>query len=136
MVQTTSVRTTMSKLYQRVREARKLTGLSQVALATDLGVTRSAVGQWEMAKGTAPSVENLIALAQRSGMAFEYLSTGRGTKIHGKPLSDADIEKLNHPNLSPQQFRLLAAFDRLTARQRSGLLELVDFSRHSPRHRV
>lgn len=66
----------VSKLYERVREARSLTKLTQEALAGELGVTRSAVAQWEMAEGTAPSVDNLIGLAKRSGMTFEYLATG------------------------------------------------------------
>lgn len=71
----------MSKLSERVREARNLCSLTQEALASDLGVTRSAVAQWEMEQGTKPSVENLIALARRTGMAFEYLSTGRGRNM-------------------------------------------------------
>lgn len=77
----------MSKLSERVREARNLCSLTQEALASDLGVTRSAVAQWEMEQGTKPSVENLIALARRTGMAFEYLSTGRGKPDCGKPIS-------------------------------------------------
>ncbi len=35
----------MARLFQRIREARKLTGLSQEQLAGDLGVSRSAVAQ-------------------------------------------------------------------------------------------
>ena len=83
----------MSKLYQRVREARKLVDLSQEELAGELEVSRSAVAQWEMTRGTAPSVENLIALARRSGMAFEYLTTGRGPKVQGAPILAVAEEK-------------------------------------------
>jgi transcriptional regulator with XRE-family HTH domain len=118
----------MARLYQRVREARKLTGLSQEQLAGEIGVSRGAVAQWEMVDGTSPSVENLIALAQRSGMAFEYLSTGRGSKIVGKPMRLVHDEPLPDQNLTPQQKRLLAAFDGLSLKQRAGLLDLIDSS--------
>jgi transcriptional regulator with XRE-family HTH domain len=116
----------MTKLYQRVREARKLTGLSQEQLAGEIGVSRGALAQWEMVDGTSPSVENLIVLAQRSGMAFEYLSTGRGSKIHGKPMLSVMDEQSDYQNLSQQQKRLLVAFEGLTPKQRSGLLDFLD----------
>lgn len=118
----------MAKLYQRVREARKLTGLSQEQLAGEIGVSRGAVAQWEMVEGTSPSVENLIALAHRSGMAFEYLSTGRGLKIYGKPVLEMQDEPSQYQSLSAQQKRLLAAFDGLSLKQRAGLLDLIDSS--------
>ncbi|QNH26744.1 helix-turn-helix transcriptional regulator [Xanthomonas theicola] len=113
-----------SKLYERVREARKLTHLTQEALALDLAVTRSAVAQWEMAGGTAPAVEHLIALARRSGMTFEYLATGRGERVFGEPLSLAE-EAAHYRQLSDQQARLLEGFEKLSPRQRVGLLDLI-----------
>ena len=116
----------MTELYQRVREARKLIGISKEVLAGDLGVSRSAVAQWEMVRGTAPSVENLIALARRSGMTFEYLSTGRGHKIHGKPILAIAEESSEYHGLSRQQQRLLALFDTLSTKQRSGLIEFLE----------
>lgn len=115
----------VSKLYQRVREARSLTKLTQEALAGELGVTRSAVAQWEMAEGTAPSVENLSGLAKRSGMAFEYLATGRGDRVFGPPVSAIAEEPAQYHRLDDQQRVLLARFDTLAPRQRSGLLDLL-----------
>ncbi|WP_394686627.1 helix-turn-helix transcriptional regulator [uncultured Xanthomonas sp.] len=118
-----------SKLYERVREARKLTGLTQEALALDLGVTRSAVAQWEMAEGTAPALEHLIALARRSGLHFEYLATGRGERVFGEPMAvdAAAIGELpSHYQFTDQQLRLLERFDSLSPRQRAGLLDLLD----------
>lgn len=116
----------MSKLYQRVREARKLVDLSQEELAGELDVSRSAVAQWEMTRGTAPSVENLIALARRSGMAFEYLTTGRGPKVQGAPILAVAEEPADYPGLSRQQQRLLSLFDSLSTKQRSGLLDFLE----------
>lgn len=115
----------MTELYQRVREARKLSGLSQEELAAELGISRSAVAQWEMTRGTAPSVENLIALARRSGMAFEYLSTGRGHRVHGKPVAVAE-EPGEYHSLSRQQQRLLVLFEALSAKQRAGLIDFLE----------
>ena len=119
----------MSRLYQRIRQARALTGLSQEALAIDLGVSRSAVAQWEMHPGgTVPTVENLIALARRSGMAFEYLATGRGAHIAGEPILAVAEDASPYQHLTEQQRRLLDCFDALGARQRAGLLDLLDGS--------
>ena len=117
----------MSKLYERIREARRLTGLTQETLAAELGISRSAVAQWEMAEGTAPSVENLIALARRSGLHFEYLATGRGEASQGPPQLIVEEEASYYP-LSEQQRQLLAGFEQLRPRQRTGLLELI----HAP----
>ena len=113
-----------SKLYERVLEAPKLTGLTQEALALDLAVTRSAVAQWEMAAGGAPAVDHLIALAHRSGLTFEYLATGRGERVFGEPLSVAE-DALHYRHLSDQQARLLDGFETLSPRERAGLLDLI-----------
>lgn len=119
----------MDKLHQRIREARRLTGLSQQALALELDVTRSAITQWEMAKGTSPSVENLIALARRSRMSFEYLATGRGAKVLDAPASKVAEESPPYAGLSDEQRRLLACFDRLSVRQRAGSMDLLGAGR-------
>ena len=115
----------MNKLNERVREARHKAGLTQEALAGELGVSRSAVAQWEMERGTAPSVENLIALARRSGMAFEYLATGRGGPDCGPPLLAVAEETPVYRHLNSEQRQLLALFSKLTFRQRCGLLDLL-----------
>ncbi|MEC9357359.1 MAG: helix-turn-helix transcriptional regulator [Pseudomonadota bacterium] len=113
----------MSSLYQRVREARNRLGLSQESLAAELKVSRSAVAQWENEAGTRPSVDNLVALARRSGMAFEYLATGRGARIFGTPIVAEEAPR--YQALTAQQQQLLACFDALSPRQRSALLELL-----------
>ncbi len=115
----------MSKLYERVREARTLTQLTQEALAGELGVSRGAVAQWEMAEGTTPSVENLIGLAKRSGLHFEYLATGRGERLFGAPSLAIADEPASYRDLNEQQRLLLAQFETLSPRQRNGLLDLL-----------
>ena len=115
----------MNKLNQRVREARSKAGLTQEALAGELGVSRSAVAQWEMERGTAPSVDNLIALACRSGMGFEYLATGRGDAHFGPPTVAVAEELSAYRHLDNEQRQLLARFAKLTPRQRKALLDLL-----------
>jgi len=119
----------VSKLYLRIREARARVDLSQEDLAADLGVSRGAVAQWEMVEGTCPNVENLIALARRTGLAFEYLATGRGPKIQGQPIDAIADDDSPYAMLSPQQAALLEWFDRLGKRQQAGLFDLVGIGR-------
>lgn len=114
----------MDHLYERVREARRLINLTQEQLALELGVTRGAVAQWEIVSGTAPSVENLTALARRSGMAFEYLATGRGPKVQGAPMQAME-ERSPYQLLSKQQKQLLACFDALSPKKRAALVEFL-----------
>lgn len=114
----------MKHLHQRIREARRLVGLSQEQFALDLGVSRGAVAQWEMVDGTRPAMENLIAIARRSGMAFEYLATGRGERRFGEPVSSV-AEQATPYHLSQQQQWLLERFEALSPRQRSGLLDFL-----------
>jgi transcriptional regulator with XRE-family HTH domain len=54
--------------------------VTQEAFAALLGVSRSAVANWESGVGV-PDMQNLIAIAQVSGMSFEYLATGRGERF-------------------------------------------------------
>jgi len=68
----------MQTLFSRVREARKLMGISRAELARRVGVKPSAAVQWEHEEGTAPSVRNLIKIATAADVSFEWLATGRG----------------------------------------------------------
>ena len=83
------------KLSTRIRTARTRAGMSQGELAEALGVSRSAVGNWESAKGrVSPSSERLSELALATGVSYEWLATGRGTPlapIDGIPAADAEF---------------------------------------------
>ena len=82
----------MLTLSDRIRQARELTGISRAALARKVGVASSAAAQWELEKGTSPSVANLIKIATITDVAFEWLATGRGPphplKLHETPAID------------------------------------------------
>lgn len=96
------------KLSTRVRTARVRAGMSQAELAQALGVSRSAVGNWESAKGRVfPSSERLSELALATGVSYEWLATGRGTpqtSSEGIPAADAEFVD------DPVERRLLQAF--------------------------
>ena len=65
---------------EKIFKLRKERGLSQEALAEQIGTTRQAVSKWET--GTAdPSTSNLLALAKLFGVPAEELlhqATGGG----------------------------------------------------------
>jgi transcriptional regulator with XRE-family HTH domain len=68
----------MVTLPLRIRRARAIARITQSELARRLDVKRSAVSQWESAHGTTPNVAHLIRIAVETGVAFEWLATGRG----------------------------------------------------------
>lgn len=74
----------MFSMPTRIRRARRAAKLSQAQLATQLGIQRSAVAQWEQLHGTSPSVDHLVRLAVLTGMCFEWLATGRGQARPGE----------------------------------------------------
>lgn len=68
----------MERFSDRITFARKRLGLSQAQLASILGVSRGACGQWEQGVST-PSVAHMAELARVMEVSFEWLATGRGT---------------------------------------------------------
>lgn len=66
----------------RLVDRRKAAGLSQEALAAQLGVSRQAVSKWERSESS-PDTDNLIALAALYGVSLDEL-------LYGEAASDAD----------------------------------------------
>lgn len=60
------------EIAQRLAVRRKQAGLSQEALAEQLGVSRQAVSKWERSESS-PDTDNLIALAQLYGVSLDEL---------------------------------------------------------------
>lgn len=67
---------------QRLVDRREAAGLSQEALAAQLGVSRQAVSKWERSESS-PDTDNLIALAALYGVSLDEL-------LYGEAASDAD----------------------------------------------
>lgn len=111
------------RLFERCAYARKLSGLSQEALALDLGVSRGAVAQWEMRGGTSPTVENMGALARRTGVFFEWLATGIGPIVHRAP--GVSEEAPTSAPLTTQEELLIQLFRQISKPKRAAVIDLL-----------
>lgn len=92
----------------RIAALRKQKGLSQAELALKVGVTTSAVGQWESGH-TRPAMTIMRLLAHELDVRMEYILTGeeQGDDVTAK--TDMELE-----------FLMLAR--RMTRRQRAAFL--------------
>lgn len=72
-------------LSTRIRIARHRAALSQQVLAAALGVSRSSVSNWESDSSFQPTLKSLQKLAVVTGVAFEWLATGRGPVLYQYP---------------------------------------------------
>lgn len=70
----------MNSLAIRIKKFRQLRGFSQKELANKIGVTSSAISQYEATSSfnSEPSVKNLRKIAEEFNVSFEWLATGRG----------------------------------------------------------
>jgi len=81
-------------LGEKILKLRKEKGLSQEALAEQLGTTRQAVSKWESEQST-PDVDKIIIMSDLFGVTTDYLLKGieaaeaqerKGTEVAGKVL--------------------------------------------------
>lgn len=110
-------------LCDRIRFARRRSGLTQSLLAKRIGVGPSAVAQWEVPSGTTPAVANLMKMATTCGVSLEWLATGRG----GAVLADLAIHEMG--NQEPRDLleeRLLVVFNRIAAKQREAFVRWLE----------
>ena len=63
----------MSKFYERLKELRKESGLSQEQLAKEVGLTHTAICLWEQDKRV-PNLDSVIALAQFFKVSLDYIA--------------------------------------------------------------
>jgi transcriptional regulator with XRE-family HTH domain len=112
------------KLSMRIRTARVRAGMSQAELAAALGVSRSAVGNWESNKGRVfPSTERLSDLALATRVSYEWLATGRGAPqapVDGIPAADAEFVD------DPVERRLLEGFRACSESFKQAILTVVE----------
>jgi transcriptional regulator with XRE-family HTH domain len=111
-------------LADRVRHARRLAKLSQATLAQRLGVVPSAVAQWEGRRGTSPTVANLARIAEVTGVAFEWLATGRGSSAMAVPDVPAVIPESIAQDMIEE--RLLLSFRKLAPRKREPFVRWLE----------
>lgn len=114
----------MSTMPIRIRQSRRKARLSQLQLAIPVGVGRSAVAQWERALGAQPNVSHLAKIAEVTGVAFEWLATGRGRMT--MELDDAVPAVVQEDFVRDElEARLLASLRQLPDRHRAMACRIV-----------
>lgn len=76
---------------EKLKEARKESGLSQEQFAEKMNVSRSAVAKWETDKGT-PDIANLIAISDEFGLSLDELIKGN-VSVKKKIIADSSAKK-------------------------------------------
>lgn len=79
---------------QRLIDRRKAAGLSQEALAAQLGVSRQAVSKWERSESS-PDTDNLIALAALYGVSLDELLYGEAVDSTDDSQTDDEARNSN-----------------------------------------
>lgn len=117
-------------LAARIRRARRIAGISQQALADKLGVTRSAVSNWESDSGVRPATDRLTVLASALHVCFEWIATGRGEMRICAGMQDKFVVDSVAVVDCPHELQLLQAYRRAPARVKALLQEMANL--HSP----
>ncbi|HZP66335.1 MAG TPA: helix-turn-helix domain-containing protein [Rudaea sp.] len=115
----------LAHLSDRLRLARSAARLSQAELAHRLGVTPSAVAQWEKVTGTRPGIARLRAIAVATCTNFHWLATGDGAPA--APIGEgATSVNLRTFARDEQEEALLDFFRRLRPSARGALCRLLE----------
>lgn len=119
------------KLNVRIRTARLRAGLTQSDLAQRLGISRTAVVNWESASNRArPSSERLEEICRLTGVTWEWLATGRGRATMSTDIIlAADAEFVE----DPIERRVLQAYRSCNGTSKQALLALVEQLAHANR---
>lgn len=112
------------KLSIRIRTARLRSGQSQAALARLIGVSRTAVVNWESETNpTRPSSERLAAICRETGVSWEWLAVGRGQVLPSMDsIMAVDAEFIEDPN----ERRLLQLYREAGTPFRQSLIGLLE----------
>ncbi|WP_313253185.1 helix-turn-helix transcriptional regulator [Stenotrophomonas sp.] len=68
----------MEDMAARIRIARLRAAMTQGQLAERIGVTRSAVANWEISTRPKPNITHLVSIAIETNVSFEWIAIGRG----------------------------------------------------------
>jgi transcriptional regulator with XRE-family HTH domain len=103
--------------------------MTQALLAENIGVSRSAIAQWERAGGSIPSASNLCRLAVALRCSFEWLATGRGARHptqQASPDEDAAAQAvvMTHFARDDSEAQLLNLYRDLDEWDRQALMSL------------
>ena len=118
----------LGKLCDRLRIARHRADISQTGLAQAIGVSPSAVAQWEHPYGTQPSLENLLRAAEVTGASIEWLATGTIGKASTRTRSKEETPAVALDTYAQtlQEETLLERFRNGSVNQRTLLLKIAE----------
>lgn len=102
----------MKTFGDRLRAFRKAAGLTQEHIALELGISKSAVSQWEL-NATQPDLASLIVLRDLLGVSLDEL-------IGGKKSEGSEFTML-----TPQEKQLLQWFRKLSPSKRANAVALL-----------
>lgn len=78
----------------RIKHLREVNGMTQSALAKELGITRSSVNAWEMGISV-PSTQYIIELSRIFCVSTDYLlGVDKSSTIDVSGLSESDVQLL------------------------------------------
>jgi transcriptional regulator with XRE-family HTH domain len=124
----------MMKSHSRIKMARRHLNVSQAALATAVGVQRSAVSHWEAPLGKNPTLTNLRKIADLTAVQFEWLATGRGVMVLSREAS-LDSVATAHALLVDDalEMRMVEAMRSMSLTSK---MSLVDIAEQLAKHRI
>ena len=103
----------------RIKAAREASGWTQPELAKRIGVSKSAVNQWENGAIQNLKLGNLFAVADALGMDVRELVFG---DVSVKGVADSPAR---YSSISPQQLALLQLFEELPPKLRNHVRALM-----------
>jgi len=123
MSKRTTIVTVPLGLGQRIKSAREARGWTQPELGRAVGVSKSAVSQWE--KGVVQNLKlgNLFAVAQVLGRDVRELVFGEAHAHSSRGIADQGVAR--YSDVPPQQLAMLRQWDALpkdVRRHVSGLI--------------
>jgi transcriptional regulator with XRE-family HTH domain len=104
--------------------------MSQQALAEALGVTRSAVSNWESSGSARPATDRLAMLASALQVSFEWVATGRGDMSLPGGRGAATVADAAAVVDCPHELHLLQAYRRAPDRVKVLLQDMARL--HAP----
>lgn len=118
--------TGLAQLPDRLRRARRLASISQASLAQAVGISPSAVAQWEQIDGTLPGLAHLVTVARVTGVSMDWLATGAGRPRHAAaPEEHATLIADAYARDATEE-GLLREFRMMSPRARRLMAELVE----------
>ncbi|HET9034087.1 MAG TPA: helix-turn-helix transcriptional regulator [Dokdonella sp.] len=117
-----------STLADRIRSARRKASISQSELARRIGVSASAVAQWEHPSGTQPTLQSLVRIFEITGVSIDWLVTGKASSSGNVSLGNDDVPAVSLEFFAHclQEENLLRVFREIPTKCRSLLLDVAE----------